>query len=678
MTRTTHLGAVSTLALAAALSLATPADAGNEKAISNVVPVRFIQTLDCQPGSGCEDNIPAAMLQDSIRRANEVLDDAGIKLWMKSNERYYLPKFHTKNEDSYSWSQVKYGLRQVFPQMPLDAYDNTLDVKTAILWQGATAALYGDPDELLVWIMDEGGIGQSSASFPHSGRAAYLVADNLWKDFGAPTGEMASTHLAHELGHFFGMRHPWEANNMTNPATGLPWTYADQWDQLYCESSAGGLTFYASAQAYLDHGCTSGTLRRIARDNDYIGTGGDPFGPVYVEIGSHVLWAGEDSMKGISIWSGDEHNPPQSFAWAINVMTYYGTWGVDLRAPAFIPASLVLMVRAYMTYNLDFNQAARDAFMRYDGTLPHGATEAGLTSQRPSLGTGVEDFIWWANGDFSFARQTKPIAGTDFEPISGDFDADGFDDILWYRSSTGKGNLWWSDGDRTFTAQNQISFVTGARPFSGDFDGNGADDIYMYRPGSASDYIWWGDGDGTFTATVKNVDGHYLPVVGNFDNAHGDDIAWYYAAGGYANFWWSDGDKTFTGQNSVPVEDGEAYTPIVGNFDGEHGDDIFWYRPGPGQDRIWFSVGAQFFVEDNVPNVKGTYLPLPGDFNGDGRDDIFWDAVNHTTDYIWAGTGDQLEPFDTSRSSAVYGSFKPVVGTFDDDASSDVFWYRAQ
>jgi len=670
--RIVHRIATATITLT--MLTAGGARATEKAAIRNVIPLRFVQALDCHPGLLCRDHASADMIKESIRRANLVYADAGIKFWLKSNERHYMPEFHSKNDDNYTWSEVRHRLRKVFPAMPLNAYHTSQDVKTSSEWRQATTALYGDPDEVLIWVMDESAKHSSTGDFPHKGRALNIVAPRLWKDYGSDGGVQASSHLAHELGHFFGLRHPQDANGMVDPETGHKWTYAEQWDQLYCETGSEPI-FYVSALHYEHIGCP-GTLRRLYRDADYCGAGTDPFGQIYCEIGPTTYWAGSGAMKGTAVLSGHENNPPESSAWSFNVMAWRGDPNVDLRVPAFIPESQIHMVRQYVSYDIDFTQEVVDIILRTDGGMPAGATADGLTSRRTELGTAEEDFIWWANGDFTFASETRPISGTAYDPVSGDFDGDGFDDILWYYGPHAKGHLWWSDGDRTFTSQNHVSFVRNAQVFTGDFDGNGADDIYMYRPGSGSDYIWWSNGNRTFTITSRSVSGHYVPVVGDFDNDNGDDIAWYYPAGGYAHFWWSDGDKTFTSQNWVPVGDGQAYTPIAGDFDGAEGDDIVWYRPGSGQDRIWLSTSTTYFDKDDVENVIGTYLPVAGDFDGDGRDDIYWDSVNHTMDYIWAGTGDQLDPFTTGLKASVYGDFKPVAGTFDNNDRTDIFWYR--
>jgi hypothetical protein len=141
-----------------------------------------------------------------------------VKFWIKSAEGYYLPKCLAKSDTTYMWSQVKstsgleYGLLDVFPNMPANAYHDTDDVKTDAKWLSATAALYGDPNEVLLWMF--GGSGSSSDQFPHSGRSLYVVPRNLWGDeyrskaMTEPGPDSwATSHLPHELGQSLSLRH---------------------------------------------------------------------------------------------------------------------------------------------------------------------------------------------------------------------------------------------------------------------------------------------------------------------------------------------------------------------------------------------------------------------------------------------------------------------------------------
>jgi hypothetical protein len=661
--------------------------------ITRVVPIRFIEAMSCQPGSsGCSTNTTPDVLRASVDRANVVFQDIGIKFWIKSVERYQLPKFATKNNDSYTWASVKNGtsgttedgLRSVFPSMTSTSYNDSADVKSTADWMSSATAFFGDPDEIAIWLVNPGTAGaQSYGQFPEHARHVVIVASNL--DATDGTTSWATTHLAHEIGHFFGVRHPEAGPAGTNPLTGIDWDSSDQWDLVFCKANGGTPTrFFTSKSDFANFGCSSANVGRILQTNNCASA--DPFGIVSCTVDGHSYSSGDSQVDEV-LWvdSTVVQNPPTSIKYGTNVMSYYsyypvsGGGGRDTRSPSRFSSSQLAQISVYKDNNQLYTSADQAALLRSDSNVPGGGLATGLSSLRASLGTASEDLLWWSNGDLTFKNQTKPISGTNFTPVAGDFDNNGFDDIAWYDPSAGTINFWWSNGDKTFTSQNNVSVGTGFQLFSGNFDAANGDDLFFYAPGAGADKILWANGSArTFTTQAVSVSGTYTPVAGNFDGQGGDDIFWYSSSAGTANVWWAVGStKTFTSQNNVSV--GTGLTPIAGNFDGLVGTDLFWYGPGATADQIWFANDDKTFDKRSA-SVSGTYLPIAGDFDGDGADDIFWDAVGATTDYIWRAQWNRNTPFDTTGRASVYGTFKPVAGKFDGvwqgKNATDIFWYR--
>ncbi|MCB9871747.1 MAG: VCBS repeat-containing protein [Planctomycetes bacterium] len=640
--------------------------------IQNVIPIRFVHGLDTAQEKRLVDY---KWLQESVRRANEVFAPAGIKFWIKSVEAVVIPDLNWRNDNPMSWSQVFTQLRRVFPGLVPNHYHSTLDVKPARVWADVGSSIAGDPDEILVWLMKpKTGSGSSTGAFPNAGRRLFIMTDNLWKN---TDGGFATTHLAHELGHFFGVRHVFSYYLPVNPKTKQTYDQGVLWDVAYGTSPLSFFSSRASCNAY------TGPQSSIAAGASFFGTGGNTFGVPYAIFGRTRYDLGSSALKGVLFRTGLAHNPPQTFSFGLNVMDYYSNREVDLRAPAFFSESQVDVVRDFVTYDQDYQASLKDSsfYYTYQNSVPTGVSSTYFTSLRTRLGKSANDLLWLSNGDMSFANRTTPISNTQYEPISGDFNGDGLDDIIWYHPSSGAANIWWATGNGLFQATNGVQFGTGLKMFAGDFDGNGHDDLYLYRPGAAADFILWGYNHGNFFVTQEDVGGTYEPVVADLDGDGDDDIVWYYPSGGYANVWWS--VKTpwlipiFDRKNRIVVGDGSPYTPIAGRFAGpNHSASIYWYRPGAGAERLWRASGPHTIGEFNTQNVSGTYLPIAGDFDGDGFCDIYWDAVNATTDYIWRGGGGPNPVFDTSHTASVYGSFKPVAGDFDGDGNTDIFWYR--
>src|SRR5215217_4550966 len=82
-------------------------------------------------------------------------------------------------------------------------------------------------------------------------------------------------------------------------------------------------------------------------------------------------------------------------------------------------------------------------------------------------------------------------------PLTGDFDADGRDDVLWYGAGAEADHLWYGGSQRAFTGHS-VTIGGAYWPLVGDFDGSGTSDVLCYAPGAASDYLWLGSSARTF------------------------------------------------------------------------------------------------------------------------------------------------------------------------------------
>lgn len=278
--------------------------------------------------------------------------------------------------------------------------------------------------------------------------------------------------------------------------------------------------------------------------------------------------------------------------------------------------------------------------------------------------------------------------------VRGDFDGDGRDDIFWYVAGSGADYLWSgkarvdtteaTTADR-FTVQ-PLNISGTYEPIAGDFDGDGRDDIFWYAKGSAPDSIWYFTGRGTLTSKNISISGTYVPYVGNFDktttSASTDDIFWYSANGvSSSSMWTASSNQTFAGTvyPTKPPANAKVY---AGNwrqnpttFGSPVHQDLLFYVPGTGTDQVWVGNGTSAFTTSPV-TINGKYDPIVGNFDSDSgpvMTDIFWYAPGAAADSVWMNNGAGFVSIPQKVTGLTY---KPVVlkaqGVEDD--TDDILW----
>ena len=264
--------------------------------------------------------------------------------------------------------------------------------------------------------------------------------------------------------------------------------------------------------------------------------------------------------------------------------------------------------------------------------------------------SGTTTVMWMMNGN-QVASSSALSTGANWSIVGQrDFDRDGKADLLW-RDSSGDLARWFLNGTgigpSVISSQGFGNVPTDwTVAGTGDFNGDGFGDVLWRR--ATGDVGVWLMNDSTQVVASSGFSGVPLSwsivAVAHFDTdtsiPRNSDILWRDANGDLA-IWFMNGISLVSSASIANVPTNWAVV-ATGDFNGDGFDDILW-RDSSGDLAVWLMRGAQVLQSGALGIVPLNFAVVEtGDFNFDGKSDILWRDTSSGAVSIWFMNGLQV------------------------------------
>lgn len=211
-----------------------------------------------------------------------------------------------------------------------------------------------------------------------------------------------------------------------------------------------------------------------------------------------------------------------------------------------------------------------------------------------------QNYLYRQNSNGTFTRLDNLISPTGINGspdnlLSGDFNNDGYADVLFHWKSTGTNRLYLSNAlisfDEVLDPMN-VSNV-GGNPddaLTGDFNGDGSTDIFFFWRQAGTNRFYYGGAGGVFSErlnpiAVTAINGTPSKVlVGNFDGDARSDLLFFWGSSGTNRFFYGTGTGSFAKVEDPILAseiDGSPQTVLTLDADRDGRDDLlFWWTSG--------------------------------------------------------------------------------------------------
>ncbi|MBI1336803.1 MAG: hypothetical protein GC164_07565 [Phycisphaera sp.] len=232
------------------------------------------------------------------------------------------------------------------------------------------------------------------------------------------------------------------------------------------------------------------------------------------------------------------------------------------------------------------------------------------------------------------------------DPTGSDFNADGYDDIVFRNSTNGLNVIWLMQGANKIgsvglptVADNNWTIAT-----VGDINKDAHPDIVWRNTSNGLNQVWTMNGStkagSVGLPTVADTD-WTLVGLGDFNLDGYNDLVWRNTSTGGNIVWYMDGTNKI-GSGALPTVTDTNWKLIdIADFNADNKVDLLWRNTSNGLNIIWTMNGTAKTGSVGLPTLGDTNWILAGavDANMDGNFDLLWRNQSSGLTIVWTMNG---------------------------------------
>jgi len=263
--------------------------------------------------------------------------------------------------------------------------------------------------------------------------------------------------------------------------------------------------------------------------------------------------------------------------------------------------------------------------------------------------------IWFMNGSavLPLSGSITTLADTNWIiAATGDFNGDGRADILWRHVLTGQNVIWLMNGKSVLagsgstTALSNAAWVVAA---SGDFNRDGFTDLLWRNSASGQNVVWFMSGTrilaGSGSTTSLADQNWHVSAAGDFNGDSSQDLVWRHRLSGQNVIWLMNGRGILAGSGpTTGLPNNSWQIAGTGRYNLDNFTDILWRNTTTGQNVIWYMQNRSV---------------LPGSGSITSLADLNWNTAS------FSGASSLANIVTNPTFASIAGAWRPTSGIRD-------------